>query len=170
MATSPVNSPLRDIQCVRIDPEIFLDWQGLLDLVLASFAYMNGLVDPPSSALRLTVESLARKARDEIGYMLLSDGKMMACAFFRPEAPACLYIGKLAVLPAAQGRGLGKALLDQAIIEARRLGLPRLRLETRIELAGNHASFGRWGFVKTAEKAHPGFDRTTFIEMQRPVG
>lgn len=169
MVTSPANSQSRDIELVRVNPERFEDWQGLLDLILASFASMNGLIDPPSSALRLTMESLRQKAHDEIGYVAVADGKMLACGFFRPEPPAALYIGKLAVLPAEQGRGLGGRLLGQAIAEARRLGLPQLRLETRIELTGNHERFGSWGFVKTAEKAHPGFDRVTFIEMQRPV-
>ena len=130
---------------------------------------MNGIIDPPSSALRLSVPSLVQKARDEIAYIASINGDMQACAFFRPEPPACLYIGKLAVSPAAQGKGIGAALLKQAIAEAKHRGLPRLRLETRIELTGNHERFGKWGFVKTAEKAHQGFDRVTFIEMQRPV-
>ena len=50
---------------------------------------------------------------------------------------------------------------------ARDLGKPALRLETRIELTGNHRRFGAWGFVRTAEKSHAGYDRITFIEMQK---
>ena len=50
---------------------------------------------------------------------------------------------------------------------ARDLGKPTLRLETRIELTGNHRRFGAWGFVRTAEKSHAGYDRITFIEMQK---
>ena len=154
---------------LRIDPDTFGDWQSLLDLILDAFAYMNGVIDPPSSALKLTPASLEQKARDEIGYVVYVDGTLVACAFFRPEPHVCLFIGKLAVSPAFQGRGLGRALLDQAVADARRLGLTRLRLETRIELTGNHRQFEHWGFVKTAENAHKGYDRTTSIEMQRVV-
>ncbi|EJZ16670.1 GNAT family N-acetyltransferase, partial [Rhizobium sp. Pop5] len=79
----------------------------------------------------------------------------------------CLYVGKLAVLPAAQGKGLGRRLLAVAEETAAALGLAALRLETRIELTDNHAVFAAWGFERTAEKAHPGFTRTTFIEMRK---
>ena len=39
-----------------IDPEQD-DMEALLQLVLAAFAYMDGVIDPPSSALQLTAES-----------------------------------------------------------------------------------------------------------------
>jgi hypothetical protein len=61
-------------------------------------------------------------------------------------------------------------LLAQAEALARELALPALRLETRIELVANHAKFGAWGFVKTAENAHAGYDRTTSIEMTKILG
>jgi N-acetylglutamate synthase-like GNAT family acetyltransferase len=147
----------------------FDDWQSLLDLISHAFSYMNEVIDPPSSATRLTLQSLKEKASAEIGYVVRQADTLCGCAFFRPEAPDFLYIGKLAIAPYAQGNGLGRLFLERAIVEARTRGLPKLRLETRVELTGNHACFARWGFEKTAEKAHPGFDRPTFIEMQRNV-
>lgn len=151
----------------RID-ESFARWNELLDLILASFAYMEGRIDPPSSAIRLTVESLAEKAKAEIAYAVENDGRLAGCIFLRPEAD-CLYIGKLAVLPSAQGKGVGRRLLDIAEKTACDLGLPALRLETRIELVSNHSTFAAWGFAKTAEKSHPGFVRATFIEMRKAL-
>ncbi|MBB3388562.1 N-acetylglutamate synthase-like GNAT family acetyltransferase [Rhizobium sp. BK275] len=151
----------------RID-ESFARWSELLDLVLASFAYMEGRIDPPSSAIRLTVESLAEKAKAEIAYAVENDGRLAGCIFLRPETD-CLYVGKLAVLPSAQGKGIGRRLLDIAEKTACDLGLPALRLETRIELVGNHSTFAAWGFAKTAEKSHPGFVRATFIEMRKAL-
>jgi predicted N-acetyltransferase YhbS len=145
----------------------FADWQGLLALIMDSFAYMDGVIDPPSSAHRLTPETLAQKARDEIAFLAHDGEKLVGCMFLKPEPPACLYVGKLAVSPQAQGRGIGRKLLQVAQAEAARVGLPALRLETRIELVGNHATFSAWGFEKTAEKAHPGFQRPTFIEMRK---
>ncbi|QWW67899.1 GNAT family N-acetyltransferase [Rhizobium sp. WYJ-E13] len=151
----------------RID-EGFARWNELLDLVLASFAYMEGRIDPPSSAIRLTVESLVEKTRVEIAYAVENDGRLAGCIFLRPETD-CLYVGKLAVLPSAQGKGVGRRLLDIAEKTACDLGLSALRLETRIELVGNHSTFAAWGFVKTAEKSHPGFTRVTFIEMRKAL-
>ncbi|WP_149747566.1 GNAT family N-acetyltransferase [Rhizobium sp. RU35A] len=148
-------------------PEDFSDWPGLLALIRTAFASMDGVIDPPSSAHRLTPESLAEKARVEICHLALEDGIPVGCLFLKPEAPDCLYVGKLAVLPHLQGKGVGRRLLQAAEEEARRHNLSRLRLETRIELVQNHATFSAWGFVRTAEKSHPGFDRITFIEMQK---
>jgi len=149
----------------RID-DSFERYKELLALVMGSFAYMDGVVDPPSSAHRLTVATLKDKVRDEIGLIAEVDGRLVGCAFLRPE-PDFLYVGKLAVSPEAQGAGIGSRFLTETEAIARELGKPALRLETRIELTGNHRRFGAWGFVRTAEKSHPGYDRITFIEMQK---
>ena len=144
----------------------FDDFPSLLELIRLSFAYMDGVIDPPSSARSLTIDSLRAKTQGEIALMARDETGMLGCAFLRPEANF-LYIGKLAILPAAQGQGIGWGLLRQAEVVARQLRLPALRLETRIELTDNHQRFARWGFVKTAENRHAGFDRTTSIEMQK---
>ncbi|MEF0863892.1 MULTISPECIES: GNAT family N-acetyltransferase [Rhizobium] len=149
----------------RLD-DSFDRWDELLALILASFAYMNGRIDPPSSALSLTSQSLREKAKNEIAYVAFEDNRLAGCTFCRPE-PDSLYIGKLAVLPAAQGKGIGRRLLRLAERTARERGLGALRLETRVELTGNHTTFANWGFQKTAEARHAGFDRTTSIEMRK---
>ncbi|NDK48664.1 GNAT family N-acetyltransferase [Rhizobium laguerreae] len=153
---------------MRVVPldQTFTRWDELLALIVASFASMNGRIDPPSSALKLTAESLAEKSRAEIGHVAIDGEKLAGCLFLRPEAD-CLYVGKLAVLPEAQGKGLGRRLLAIAEETAAALGLPALRLETRIELTDNRAVFAAGGFSRTAEKAHPGFARTTFVEMRK---
>ncbi|NKF30720.1 GNAT family N-acetyltransferase [Pseudomonas sp. BGM005] len=150
---------------LRLDRS-FTRWDELLALILAAFASMNGRIDPPSSALKLTTRSLAEKAEAEIGHVVIENERLIGCRFLRPEAD-CLYVGKLAILPEAQGKGLGKRLLAIAEETAAALGLAALRLETRIELTENHAVFAAWGFSRTAEKAHPGFARTTSIEMRK---
>lgn len=150
--------------------EEFNRWQELLALIMSSFAYMDGVIDPPSSAHRLTLENLAEKARVEIAFVALNGDEIVGCLFCRPEPPACLYVGKLCVSPKAQGKGIGKMLLEQAEALARELALPALRLETRIELIANHTKFAAWGFVKTAENAHAGYNRTTSIEMTKFLG
>ncbi|NTJ66394.1 GNAT family N-acetyltransferase [Agrobacterium rhizogenes] len=158
---------MSEIALRRLD-DGFDRWDALLDLILASFAYMNERINPPSSALALTPETLKAKAIGEITYIALDGERLVGCIFCRPEAES-LYVGKLAVLPAAQGKGIGKRLLVLAEARARDLGLKDLRLETRIELIDNHATFAAWGFRKTAENRHAGFDRTTSIEMRKAI-
>ena len=156
---------MSDITIQRLNGS-FGRWGELLDLIHTSFAYMDGRIDPPSSAHALTAQSLREKARNEIGYVARDGDKITGCVFCRVE-PDSLYIGKLAVLPETQGRGIGKRLLTYAEAEARIRDLTILRLETRIELVDNHTTFAAWGFAKTAENSHPGFDRTTSIEMRK---
>lgn len=151
----------------RLD-EAFTDWPGLLALIRQSFAFMDGRIDPPSSAVALTVDALQHKTANEICLVALLDNQLAGCVFCRPEAD-CLYIGKLAVRPDLQGKGIGRKLLAAAEAAALARNLHALRLETRVELVENHATFAAWGFVKTAENAHPGFTRTTSIEMRKHV-
>jgi GNAT superfamily N-acetyltransferase len=155
------------IGIVRIDTR-FGRWDELMALILSSFAYMDSVIDPPSSAHRLTLASLAQKTVDEIAFVAVEEEKLVGCMFLRPE-PDCLYVGKLAVAPGQQGKGIGRQLLTIAEKVAGERQLSVLRLETRIELTGNHDTFGRWGFRKTAEKSHAGFDRVTFVEMQKAL-
>ena len=154
------------MRLVPID-RAFEDWDALQSLILASFAYMHRRIDPPSSALRLTLQSLKQKAETEKAYAVIENGRLAGCIFCKAEPPDCLYIGKLAVAPDAQGRGVGRLMLRAAEAYAAECRLPCLRLETRIELEENHRLFAQWGFVRTAEASHPGFTRPTFIEMRK---
>ncbi len=144
-------------------------WDELLKLICEAFAYMDGVIDPPSSAHALTLENLRQKANDEVCFVARDEnGKLLGCIFCKTE-PATLYICKLAVSPLAQGKGIGAALCVVAEQTAQQLGLKALRLQTRIELIANHRTFGRWGFVKTEERSHAGYQRITYIEMQKPL-
>lgn len=136
---------------------------AVLALIRAAFAYMDGVIDPPSSMHRLTRESLVSS-----GEVWATGNPPLACAVFTPK-PHALYVGKLATAPAARGQGHARALLDAAESRARALGLPALELQTRVELAANHAAFRALGFAETARTAHPGFVRPTSITMQRPI-
>src|SRR4030095_3655101 len=107
---------------IRRAPEHFDDWQAVHGLILDAFAYMHGRIDPPSSALRLTPESMAADMSQ--GALLLAEARVAVagCLCARSKGDA-LYIGKLAVRPGWQGRGIGRALVEAAGAEARARGL-----------------------------------------------
>jgi len=65
------------------------------------------------------------------------------------------------------GTGIGRVLLDFAEAEARRLGLPEIRLYTHALMARNIALYERRGFVVTERRAEKGFDR---VFMARRLG
>ncbi|MBV8651516.1 MAG: GNAT family N-acetyltransferase [Alphaproteobacteria bacterium] len=153
---------------IRCAPADFADWESVGALIREAFAYMEGRIDPPSSALRLTAQSMAEDAAK--GALLLAEqgGALVGCVFVRPKGDA-LYIGKLAVRPGLQGQGIGKVLVTAARAEARALGIAMLELQTRIELTENHAAFARMGFVKSGETMHEGYNRPTSITMRARV-
>jgi GNAT superfamily N-acetyltransferase len=146
----------------------FRDWRGLLTLIQAAFAPMQGRIDPPSSANRLSPESVAAKAASETAFLAFSDANLVGCVFCAPRGDH-LQISKLAVSPGLQQQGLGRALVAQAEAEARRLGLSALELQTRVELTENHATFARLGFRETQATAHPGYDRPTSLTLRRDL-
>lgn len=149
-------------------PVDFDRWEELLGLITEAFGYMDGMIDPPSSAKGLTVESLATKAKKEICFAALHSDTILGCVF-ASEKQDCLYIGKLAVTPTSQGLGVGRALVGAAEAYARGVGKPALELQTRIELVRNHAAFARLGFRETARTAHQGYDRPTSITMRKSL-
>lgn len=137
----------------------------VLTLLRDSFAYMEGRIDPPSSLGRMTLTDLAREAAQN--EVWITPGPA-ACVILTPK-PDYLYIGKLAVAPLARGQGLARLLVDLADSRARALHLPRLQLQTRIELTENHTTFLRLGFREADRTAHPGYDRPTSITYVRPL-
>jgi N-acetylglutamate synthase-like GNAT family acetyltransferase len=153
---------------VRRAPGNFAEWEAVRTLIHDAFAYMEGRIDPPSSALLLTPQSMATDAANGALLLARSGSTLVGCVFVRPKQDA-LYIGKLAVRPGLHGSGIGKALVEAARAEARARGLQALELQTRIELIENHAAFARMGFIKTAKTAHPGYERPTSITMRAPV-
>ncbi len=142
---------------------------ALLELIRRAFAEQAGRVDPPSSADRLTVDDIRRQATPP-GTMLVAEieDRVVGCVFLEARGEA-LYLGKLAVEPAARGQGHARALMAAAEEHARRRGHARLELESRIELVENHALFRRLGYVETGENAHPGYDRPTSLAFTRDL-
>ena len=127
---------------------------------------MEARIDPPSSMHRLTREALAEACETGEVWSLGPPPRACVVLTFKPDA---LYLGKLATDKTLRGQGLARQLVEIAEHRARALGLPRLELQTRVELVENHRAFERLGFVKTGETAHDGYDRPTSITMQRPV-
>jgi ribosomal protein S18 acetylase RimI-like enzyme len=75
-----------------------------------------------------------------------------------PEHDA-YFIDNLAVDPAAQGKGLGRRLIDHAANEAGRLHLPALRLYTNVQMVENLSMYARMGFVETHRAVEDGYHR-----------
>lgn len=65
-----------------------------------------------------------------------------------PERPDCLYLHDVALLPAARGRGLARAVVGHWVTVATRAGLPRLTL---IAVNGSAPAWRALGFTASTE-------------------
>jgi predicted N-acetyltransferase YhbS len=141
-------------------------WGDLLALIRRAFAYMDGVIDPPSSAHLLSADSLAEKAKKETGFLAVENDRIVGCVFALERARD-FYVGKLAVEPEFQGQGVGARLMQAVEDLARERDKDAIELQARIELTANHAAFARLGFRETARTAHAGYDRPTSITMRK---
>ena len=114
---------------VGIAPPNFDEWQELHTLLTQAYAYMDQRVNPPTSMHRLNVDGLKAKADEETLILAKDDERILGCLFAKPEIDH-LYVGKLAVANAAQGKGIGKHLLSFAEQVAKQHNLSRLKLFT----------------------------------------
>lgn len=79
------------------------------------------------------------------------------------ETPDGLLVANVAVHPEAQGRGIGRALLDVAAGEAGRRGLARMWLYTNAAMTRNIDIYARLGWRETHRATQRGFARV-FME------
>jgi N-acetylglutamate synthase-like GNAT family acetyltransferase len=153
---------------INVSPAEFSDWPQLLALVRDSFAYMDSRIDPPSSLKKMGIEEFRAKADEEILILAEEDKTIIGCAFAALRDD-CVYVGKVAVAQSARGKGVARAIFAAAENLARKHQRQFLELQTRVELAENHATFAALGFQKLSESAHPGYNRPTSITMRKPV-
>ena len=149
-------------------PQAFAAWEALADLVRGAFKYMDGRIDPPSSLGAMGVADFIKKAQNETLIVAQVDNQLIGCAFAAIRDDS-VYLSKVAVLLAYRRQGVTRSLFEAADELARQMGKKFLELQTRIELTENHQAFGALGFIKVAETAHPGYNRTTSITMRRRV-
>ncbi|HEY0051783.1 MAG TPA: GNAT family N-acetyltransferase [Caulobacteraceae bacterium] len=80
--------------------------------------------------------------------------------------PDHLMLDNIAVDPARQGMGDGRVLLDFAEAEARRRGLPEVRLYTNVLMERNVALYAKRGYAETERRQEKGFAR---VFMAKPI-
>ncbi|WP_253188141.1 GNAT family N-acetyltransferase [Rhodobacter sp. 24-YEA-8] len=80
---------------------------------------------------------------------------------FAPQGDVML-LENVAVLPAAAGRGIGRALINHCEAEARRLGLRAVSLYTNEKMVENIAIYPKLGYIETRRGEEDGFHRVWF--------
>jgi ribosomal protein S18 acetylase RimI-like enzyme len=106
-------------------------------------------------------------ARIARGEQYVADGETpgtLAASIVLVEEADHLVVNNVAVAPDCQRRGHGRALLAFAEDEARRRGLPEIRLHTHARMADNLIMYPRLGYAEAGREARGGFDRVLFVK------
>jgi ribosomal protein S18 acetylase RimI-like enzyme len=154
---------------ILVRPATAADAPLLARTIATAFAQYRGKLLPESSAFRETPDAIARQFADGVGAFIAErDGRAVGCVMTE-SMEGDLYFGRLAVLPEARGSGLARRLIEAVEGEARRRGLPGVRLGVRIALPDNQRLFNSLGYREISREAHPGFDHPTSINMRKAL-
>ena len=135
--------------------------------VSALNAYLNPL-SPPEFQFQMTVEQMAEPhttlfvARDD-------GGKALGMGALKIHSPELAEVKRMFTLPETRGQGVGSALVERIISEARARKVTRLALETGTEdtMPMAWALYRRNGFVPCgAFLDYPDSDYNAFFDMQ----
>lgn len=137
--------------------------------IAAAFEQYRGKLVPESGAFGETSDAIAAELANGSGIIVAQrNGEMLGCVVIQ-ELEGDLYFGRLAVLPAARGLGLARRLVEAVEAEAKRRGLPGVRLGVRVVLTDNQRLFQSLGYREISREAHPGFDHPTSINMRKSL-
>ena len=154
---------------ISVRPATLEDAAALAATIAAAFEQYRGKLVPESGAFGETADNIGRQLKSGAGALIAErNGQVLACVMTEMQE-GDLYFGRLAVLPQARGLGLAKRLIEAVEEEARRRGLPGVRLGVRVVLTGNQRLFGSLGYVETSREPHPGFDYPTSINMRKAL-
>jgi GNAT superfamily N-acetyltransferase len=134
------------------------DAAGLRALAAAAYeGYVNriGRVPAPMTA------DYATAVRNGQVWVAAEDGEVIGLLVLVAR-PDHLMLENIAVLPAAQGRGIGARLLVLAEDRARQLQLGEIRLYTNEAMTENLSYYPRHGYVETHRAEQDGFRRVFF--------
>jgi GNAT superfamily N-acetyltransferase len=101
------------------------------------------------------------------GLWLAWDGaEASGCIALQPVSAGVAEIKRMYVRPANRGRGIGRALVEHAIFEARALGYDRLRLGTLTTMHAAQNLYASLGFRPIAPYRAVEFGDTLFYELE----
>ena len=150
--------PVRSEADLAATAELFRGYAASLPIDLAyqdfsaELAALPGKYAPPAGELLI--------ARDTLGAPL-------GCVGLRPLSDdGCCEMKRLFLLPAARGLGLGRALSEAVIAEARRRGYRELRLDTLPTMAAAIGLYEQLGFEPIAPYYAPTPAGTIFMGLR----
>lgn len=154
--TTPSDGTLRPLALRRATVD---DLPAIGAVINAAYTrYLTRMGKPPAPMLRDYAPSV------EAGATWVTGSPVTAVLTLYPREDH-LYVENIAVDPSAQGRGLGRALMEFAEQEAARRGLNRMALVTHETMTENQAIYARLGYVEIERRTEDGY-RRVYMEKQ----
>lgn len=155
---------------IIVRPAIPEEADAILRLTQDAFAAHRAVLDPPSGVFRETTADVEQAMIEGTVYVALRDGALVGVARVHPlDDPCALYCGRLAVAPAAQGSGIGSALMDAMERHAREAGYPAAVVGVRTQLPHNRRFFEQRGYRVYAEHSHSGYAHPTYVRLRKDL-
>jgi GNAT superfamily N-acetyltransferase len=146
---------LKHLHLHPIRPATASDAAAVTACVHAAYRhYIARIGKPPGPML----EDYAEVIRDLQVHVVERDARVIGVLVLA-DAEGGLFIDNVAVEPAAQGTGVGRALLEFAEDEARRRGLSLIALSTHEKMTENQALYSRIGYVEFDRRVTDGYAR-----------
>ena len=145
-------STASDLETVR---QLFREYAVSLDFSLcfqnfaAELEHLPGEYGPPAGCLLLAMRQ----------------SQAAGCVALRPLPNGDCEMKWLYVRPAFRGLGIGKRLARAVILEARRRGYARMRLDTVTTMREAQALYEALGFVDTEAYYHNPLENVRFLEL-----
>jgi putative acetyltransferase len=140
-----------DLSIVPYRPDHAEAWRSLNTVWILA----GGYVIEPKDEFVLGDPEGAILSRGGTIFIAELDGAAVGCCSLMIMADGGFEVGKMAVDAAAQGRSLGRRLLEACEAYARAAGAPRLYLETNSAQTHAIALYRRFGFVDLPPQPTP---------------
>jgi ribosomal protein S18 acetylase RimI-like enzyme len=145
---------------VDIRPARPPDASPIRDLVQAAYGHYVERIGQRPAPMDADYEEQVREGR---AFVAEERGELVG-AIVLVQYPDHLLVDNVAVDPARQGEGIGRALLAFAEDRARAAGTPTLRLYTHSKMTENRALYARLGYEETERRDEAGFDRVFLVK------
>lgn len=146
---------------MRIRPAFEADAEAVRSLVQESYApYLTRMPRPPAP-MSADYADVLRTSRSWVAELV---GRIAGVVVTRIR-PDHVLIENVAVLPAAQGHGVGTLLLDVAERHAADCGVTEVRLYTNEVMSENLGFYPSRGYVETGRGSQDGFRRVFFTKL-----
>jgi GNAT superfamily N-acetyltransferase len=149
-----------------VQPDSPASWAVARRLVEAYAASLD--IDLGFQDFQHEITSLQRAYGPPDGAFLVAeqDGRGIGCVALRQFAQDTCEMKRLYVSPDGRGQGVGRALAEGIISEARRLGYARMLLDTLPSMREAHRLYAALGFTPIPAYRYNPVPGTTFMELR----